>query len=380
MSGIGINAHLLSGQAGYRRAGIHHYIEQVLTHLPPDERLQYTVFTRYAPGWSRPDMCLASTVWPTEKRLARILWEQVAWPLAAVRRHLDLLHSMAFVTPLWSPIPVVVTVYDLSFLYYPDRFPPLQRLYLRSQTARSCRQARRVVVISKSGGDDVRRCFGVPAAQIDVVSPGIDPIFQPRPAAEVAAFRRRQGLPQKFVLHVGTLQPRKNLTVLIEAMAHLKRPALPLLLVGGKGWLYDEIFARIEALEMQERVHFAGYVPDEELPLWYNAASLFVFPSLYEGFGMPVLQAMACGTPVIAAASSAIPEAAGDAAFLFPPQEADTLLKQMLTVLDNEEVAATMRQRGFAHVQRFSWTDAGRAMTNTYRRALGASACLPGNQ
>lgn len=373
MALLGINAHLLSGQAGYRRAGIHHYIANLLTHLPQTEGLRYVVFSRRRPEWGRADMEVATTRWPTEKRWARILWEQVAWPRAAADRGLDLLHSMAFVTPIWRSRPTVVTVYDLSFIHFPERFPFLQRFYLTTQTRRSCRQARRVVTISESGKEDVHRFFGVEREQIDVVFPGVDATFHPRPTAEVAAFRRQHGLPERFVLHVGTLQPRKNIPALIEAMARLRRPDLSLVLVGGKGWFYDEIFAQVERLGLEKQVRFAGYVPDEALPLWYNAASLLVFPSVYEGFGMPIIEAMACGTPVIAAATSAIPEAAGGAALLFSPQSVDALVSQMLAVLDNAEQAATMRQHGLEQASKFSWDRAGKAMVATYRRALGHS-------
>ena len=368
---IGINAHLLSGRAGYRRAGIHHYISQLLAHLPLDAGLAYTVFT--APGEvvsPRPGLHVQPSRWPTEQRLLRIGWEQLVWPLAAARQRLDLLHSMAFVTPLWQPCPAVVTVYDLSFLHYPDSFPRLQRLYLSSQTRRSCRQARRVVAISASGRADVHRFFGVPLDQIDVVRPAVDGQYRPLPAGAVAEFRRRQGLPEQFVLHVGTLQPRKNIPVLLEAMAKLSRPGLPLVLVGGKGWLYDQIFARVAALGLQDQVHFAGYVPDESLPYWYNAATMLVFPSLYEGFGLPVVEAMACGTPVITANVSAMPEAAGDAALLFDPHDAAALAERMASVLGNSDLAATMRHRGLAQARQFDWSHSGRALAATYLAAL----------
>ena len=370
MAAIGINAHLLSGRPGYRRAGIHNYISGVLAHLPAREHLHYTVFTRQRAEQAPPQAQRVSTMWPTEKRWLRIAWEQLVWPLSAWRAHLDLLHSMAFVTPALSPCPTVVTIYDLSFIHHPDRFPLLQRLYLTSQTRRSCHQARRVVTISDAGRNDVQRVFGVSRDRIDVVQPGVGAAFRPRPQAEVDAFRQRHGLPPRFVLHVGTLQPRKNIPLLIEAMAHPEMPQIPLLLVGGKGWFYDNIFARVEALGLQDRVHFPGYVPDAELPLWYNAAALFVFPSLHEGFGLPVIEAMACGTPVVAADTATIAEAAGDAALRFPPHDGQALLNQMLAVLDNEEQAATMRERGIAHARTFSWVRSGRKMADVYERAL----------
>ncbi|MEZ4510416.1 MAG: glycosyltransferase family 1 protein [Chloroflexota bacterium] len=367
---VGINAHLLAEEAGYRRAGIHQYMAQVLRHLPENGR--FAIFTRH-PLDFLPDgqFKRLPTGWPTGRRLVRILWEQTAWPWQAWRERVNLLHAMAFVTPMLSPCPTVVTVFDLSFIHTPDSFPRLQRLYLHSQTARSCRQARRVITISESGRQDVAHYFGVPLERIDVVLPGVEPIYRPLPAADVAAFRQREGLPEQFLLHVGTLQPRKNIPVLLEALAQINRPDLPLVLVGGKGWLFDEIFARVQALGLQNRVRFTGYVPDEVLPLWYNAATLLLFPSLYEGFGLPILEAMACKTAVIAANTSSIPEAVGNAGLLFDPHNPAQLAEQILSVLDDPAQLATMQQRGLAHAQLFSWERAGRETAVVYQRALG---------
>ena len=371
VSGVGINAHLLSGEAGYRRAGIHHYIAQVLRHLPWEEgEPTYVVFTQQKYLFDdRLGITAVSSRLPTENRLLRIFWEQIIWPWQAWRRGLTLLHSMAFVTPLLTFYPTVITVYDLSFLHFPERFPALQRLYLSSQTRRSCRKARRIITISESSRQDVHRFFGVPLKQIDVVVPGVDSIYGPLPEAEIAAFRQKQGV-ARFVLHVGTLQPRKNIPVLIEAMARLDDSELKLVLVGGKGWLYDEIFRQVQTLGLEARVIFTGYVPDEDLPLWYNAAELLVFPSVYEGFGLPVVEAMACGTPVIAASRSSIPEAVGEAGLLFNPNDVETLANQITAVLTDIDLQHKLRQQGLKHAQTFSWARAGQETAVVYRRAM----------
>lgn len=368
---VGINAHLLSGQAGYRRAGIHQYIAQVLRHLPWEEgEPRYVVFTQQNNLFEDvPGITAVSSRLPTQKRVLRIFWEQVVWPWQLWQHNIGLLHSMAFVTPLLTTCPAVITVYDLSFLHFPERFPTLQRLYLSSQTRRSCHRARRVITISESSRQDVHRFFGVPLSQIDVVVPGVDPVYTPLPPEEVTAFRQRQGL-DRFVLHVGTLQPRKNIPVLLQAIAHLDDPALKLVLVGGKGWLYDDIFRQVQALGLAERVIFTGYVPDDDLPLWYNAAELLVFPSVYEGFGLPVVEAMACGTPVIAANSSSIPEAAGTAGLLFEPNDVEMLADQMTAVLTDTSLHKKLRRQGLEQARTFSWERAGRETAEVYRRAL----------
>jgi glycosyltransferase involved in cell wall biosynthesis len=186
----------------------------------------------------------------------------------------------------------------------------------------------------------------------------------------VEEFRRRQKLPQDVILHVGTLQPRKNIPMLIDAFADLARDDVTLVLVGGKGWFYDEIFDRVHALGLKGRVRFPGYVPDDELPLWYNAASALVFPSHYEGFGMPVLEAMACGTPVIAARTSAIPEAAGNAALLFDSNDRVALRQRLASVLDDPSLTAKMREQGLMQARRYSWRSSARKMLEIYRKAL----------
>ncbi|MCA9874227.1 MAG: glycosyltransferase family 4 protein, partial [Anaerolineales bacterium] len=204
------------------------------------------------------------------------------------------------------------------------------------------------------------------------VYPGVDGRYHPLSAPETAAFRQQENLPERFVLHVGTLQPRKNISLLLDAFAQLNDPDLHLVLAGGKGWLFDEIFRRVQTLGLEKRVRFTGYVPDEDLPLWYNAAALFVFPSVYEGFGMPVVEAMACGLPVVASCSSSIPEATGDAGLLFDPHNAAELAERMASVLNDPALSARMRQQGITHAANFSWEQAGRQTAVVYRQAWQA--------
>lgn len=368
---IGINAHLLSSEAGYRRAGIHQYIAQVLHHLPWEEDgPAYILFSRYTTEWEKkPGFTAVSSRLPTEKRAVRILWEQVVWPWLEIKHKVDLSHSMAFVTPFLSRKPSVVTVYDLSFLHFPESFPALQRKYLTTMTRRACQKAKRVITISESSKQDVHQFFNIPLAQIDVILPGVDDCYRVLPDAAVQRFRDEKGI-GRFLLHVGTLQPRKNITTLIEAFAQLPMPDLQLVLVGGKGWLYDQIFARIQALGIEDSVIFTGYVPDEELPLWYNAAELFVFPSVYEGFGMPVVEAMACGTPVVASNSSSIPEAVGAAGLLVDPYSVAQLVDRITAVLNDSAQQAIMKEKGGRHARNFSWERAGLATAVSYQRAL----------
>lgn len=372
-SHVGINAHLLSNEAGYRRAGIHHYIFQILRHLSADDGLAYTVYTRLADDMDgAAPLRRAGTRLPTENRLARIAWEQAIWPLQARRDGLALMHSMAFATPRLAPCPVVVTIYDLSFIESPETFPAAQRRYLMAETAYSCRHAARLIAISESGRRDIHRLYGAPLDRIDIVRPGVADAFRPLPAERVEAFRRQQGLPAAFILHVGTLQPRKNILTLLDALAGLDRPDVHLVLVGGKGWFYDTVFERVAALGLIDRVRFAGYADDDDLPFWYNAAAVVAFPSLYEGFGLPIVEALACGTPVVAAGTSSLPEAGGDLALYFDPRDAGALAGCLAAVLDNPSIARRTRAEGPVHAARFSWARAGEETAAVYRRALSA--------
>ena len=368
---VGVNAHLLSLAEGYRSAGINSYIYNLLRVLPVAAgEMAYTVFLSERRYDGAPGLRLQLSRLPTNLPPVRILWEQAILPWEARRAGIDLLHNMAFAGPLVSSCPTVVTVHDLSFLFYPHRFRLLRRSYLRVFTRMSVRRARRVIAVSESTKQDLVKIYGISPAKIDVVHNGVDTSFQPLPADQVAAFRQQKGLPDRFVLFVGTLEPRKNVVGLIEAYAKLPKGRPPLVLVGGKGWFYDEIFARVEALELTGEVRFAGFVPAEELPLWYNAADLFVYPSIYEGFGLPPLEAMACGTAVITSNASSLPEVVGAAGQMVDPADADALADAMARVLGRKELKEQMQSAGLVQAAEFSWENAAQQTVSSYRRAL----------
>ncbi len=371
---VGLNAHLLSRQAGYRSAGIHNYIQQLIQHLPgADAHLQTTVFAGHHRHTDSDAIQWRASRWPTARPWARIDWEQLAQPWALYRSGVQLLHAMAFVAPLVSPVPAVITIHDLSFLRFPDRFRPPQRLYLSTMTRLSCRRARRVICVSQATADETVRLLGLPRTHIDIVPHGVQHArFYPLPAVQVERFRDTKGLPQRFILFLGTLEPRKNLTTLIDAFhqSKLSRQGIKLVIAGGKGWYYQQIFRRVEVLNLTNDVIFTGFVPDEELPLWYNAATLFVYPSIYEGFGMPLLEAMACGTPVIASNVSCMPEVVGQAGVLVPPHALSTLAEHMAHFLNKDDLRAEYRQRGQARAGTFTWEIAAQKTVDSYRRAL----------
>ena len=368
---VGVNAHLLSLADTYRSAGINWYIQNLLSHLPEvDPHFDYTVFLgeRRYPGGA--GLHLRFSRLPTQRPQARIFWEQAIQPWSVRRAGLDLIHGTAFVGPQLSTCPSVITVHDLSFLSYPQSFPALNRAYLRTFTRLSVRRAQRIIAVSESTKRDLMRYYDISGRKVDVVHNVVDSVFRPLPAADVLEFRRQRDLPDRFILFVGTLEPRKNVTCLIEAYARLSRSRPPLMLLGGKGWLYDEIFALVERLNLQDEVNFVGYVPAEELPLWYNTASLFVYPSLYEGFGLPPLEAMACGTPVVVSDASSLPEVVGQAGLLAEPTSSEALAEAMAQVLEEPDLQEEMGAAGLARAKGFSWRRTAAGTVASYQRAL----------
>ena len=370
MPHVGINAHLLSGQSGFRSAGIHGYLWHTLSHLageaPPDWR--FTVMCGRDSAADFPGLHLRRSGLDTQNPLRRILWEQLAQPFQC--GSFDLLHATAFVGPLLQTRPMVVTVYDLSFLRFPQLLPTARRRYLQLLTRHTCQRARRVIAISQSTATDLVELLDIPPDRIDVALPGVDhDRFRPLPRAKVNSFRQRAGLPERFWLFIGTLEPRKNLVTLLEAYARLPS-RLPLVLAGAQGWDYAEVYATVERRGLKDEVHFPGYLPANELPLWYNYAEVFVYPSLYEGFGMPVLEAMACGAPVIVADASSLPEVAGVDGTCLPPMEddawADALQRGLLSKTWREEE----RRRGLQRARRFNWRATAGRTIRSYAWAL----------
>ena len=368
---IGLNAHLLSKQRSYRTAGIHGYIYNLLAHLPqaaPDG-WHFTAMVGAENPHRFPGITMQPSRLNTESSIRRILWEQAVQPLRL--GPFDLYHALAFVSPLLLYRPSVVTVYDLSFVHYPQVLSTARRLYLRLFTALSCKRARRVIAISQSTAHDLHATFNIPLDRIDVAVPGYDHRrLLPLPHEAVEAFRVKSGLPARFWLFLGTLEPRKNLTTLLDAYATLPtNERLPLVLAGGKGWDYAAIFERVARHGLEDTVHFPGFITAEDLPLWYNSAELLVYPSIYEGFGLPVLEAMACGTPVIVSDASSLPEVVGDGGIQVPPLGVDAWATALRSAYRDADWRQQASEAGIKHAAGFTWSQTAQQTVTSYRRA-----------
>lgn len=371
---IALNAHLLSPDAGYRNAGVSQYIHALLRTLPAvSSDLELTAYVGAAVADSFPGWEVRRSRLPGNRPPVRIFWEQIAQPLALQQAGVDLVHTPVNVGPMVRLCPLVVTVHDLSFLFYPETFKPAQRLYQRVMARWTARHADRVIAVSESTRADVVRMFGVPEERVVVVHNGVDAAYHPLPRDVVEAFRQQRGLPERFLLCVGTMEPRKNLPRLLEALARVPE-APPLILVGGRGWLYGAVDATIERLGLAGRVRLAGYIPQAELPLWYNAASWLVYPSLYEGFGLPALEALACGTPAIVSRASSLPEVVGDAAVLVDPRDIDALAAALARTLQEPGLAAMLHEAGPQRAAQFSWKRTAKATVAVYRTVLSRRA------
>ncbi len=375
---IGINAHKLSFEAGFRQAGTSRYIEALLQQLPrlmPDDEL--VVYTGAVPGeWV--ERFPAGIVWkqarfPTSWPPARIFWEQSAGLGLGRREKLDVLHSPLNISPVVTGAPTVVTVHDIAFERFPDHYPASQTRYLSTLTRISARRATRVIAVSDATRRDLIEFYGIPDQRIAVVDNGIDEFFRVPPAESSEAFRCQHGLPGQFLLFVGTLQPRKNLEGLLQAYALIARKLdWPLVVIGGAGWLHSPIQRTVRRLGLANRVRFEGYVDAIELPGWYAAATIFTFPSHYEGFGLPVLEAMACGTPVITSTTSSLPEVAGDSAVLVNPSSPTQIAHAILELAENDGRRRELAERGLRRAAGYSWERTARETLDVYRRAARA--------
>lgn len=298
-----------------------------------------------------------------EQRVIRLprLWTHLGLSWEMARRPPDVLFIPAHVVPLIHPRCTVVTVHDLGYHLYPQAHRRWDLLYLEWSTRWSAHAARVVLADSQATTNDLRRFYGIPAEKVRVVYPGRDESLAPvRDPAALAAVRAKYGLTGRYVLHIGTLQPRKNLTRLVRAFNEVlkRKPELSdlrLVLAGKKGWLCESLFRRVAELGLQGRVLFPGYVPDGDLPALLSGAACFAFPSLYEGFGFPVLEAQACGVPVICSNAASLPEVAGDGALLVSPHDTAAWAEALMRVLTDEELRAQLTARGFVNVARFSW-------------------------
>jgi glycosyltransferase involved in cell wall biosynthesis len=311
-------------------------------------------------------------------RAGRLFWEQTSLPLLLRKRGIDVLHSPHHHTPLAAGLAgakQVVTVHDVTFLILRDRYPAARRLYMEAVTRAAVRVAEAIITPSLAVRRDVIRRLRVPERRVVAIPEAAGPQFAPVVGeALLRGVRERYHLDGPYVLSVGSLEPGKNRATLLRALALLRASGTDctLAIAGQPAWRYEGDDALIDRLGLRERVRFLGYVPDEDLPALYSAASVFAFPSLYEGFGLPVLEAMACGAPVVTSNGSALAEVAGGAALLIDPRDADALADAIVRLLTDDSLHEELRARGLARAAEFSWERTARETLAIYHAVAGS--------
>ncbi len=357
--------------------GIGRYVRELVAALAnQDSVTQYRLFVAGAKALPSPPG--ANFRWSSTeispKWWAR-LWHraQIPFPVEFFTGKVDLFHATDFTLPP-TLCRTLLTVHDLSFVRVPETTSPTLRHYLDKVVPRSVRRADHILADSQATKDDLIALYGTPSDKVTVLLSGVEPRF--RPVTDVNSLERvraRYALPRRpYILSVGTVQPRKNYARLVEALSLLRGQGLDvsLVIVGAAGWLANPIYEAIKHLHMSEFVHFTGFADDADLPALYTGAICVAIPSLYEGFGLPVLEAMACGTPVLTSNVSSLPEVAGDAALLIDPHETQAIADGLTRLITDSTLREQLIARGYQQAARFTWERSARELRAVYHQIL----------
>lgn len=359
--------------AVHHRAGIGRYAQELLAALlnvAPEH--EYVAFFNYA---------VEADLIPPLNRISILPcpWNDKPWRLRVLLAHLarvaqnrlfpnvELFHATDHLLPYFNSIPSVFTLYDLTFLLTATH-ATLNRWYMQLMMPRFLRQADAITVISASTKRDILRHYAVDERKIHIIYPGNAPHFRPATPEAIACVRAQYTLPPHFLLAVGTIEPRKNLITLLRAYHTLRQQGsdIGLVIVGKRGWRSEPFYAELRTLGLENQVVFPGFVADADLPALYSAASVLTYPSLYEGFGFPPLEAMACGTPVVTSNTSSLPEVVGDAGILVSPQDVQALTTAIQQVLSTPNLFHEMQRKGLQQAAQFTWEKTATATAALY--------------
>jgi glycosyltransferase involved in cell wall biosynthesis len=372
---IGFDARLVY----YQQAGIGQYILHLVPGLArllkpgrddqEHSRRELWIFrSRKAPPLNLPAWVRQAKLWtPSHHR-----FENTALSLELTGKRLHLLHSPDFIPPAGGRFRSVITVHDLNFIHFPEFLTPESTRYY-GQIDRAVKRADHILTDSNWTKDDVLNHLAVSSELVTAVHLAAGPVF--RPITDRQELRRttiRYGLPPDYVIFVGTLEPRKNVPTLLEAFCRLRGLGFDfhLAIVGRKGWLYKDVFSTVTELKLTEYVHFLDNVSNEDLARLYNAACCLTLPSYYEGFGLPPLEAMACGTPVVVSNRSSLPEVVGEAGLLIDPDKPEDLCEALARIVGDSDLRASLRQKGLMRSSQFSWAKAARQTMAVYDKVL----------
>lgn len=368
---IGIDATPLLGQ----RSGVGYYTGRLLAALQKQyPEWGYLLYSNRPLGPLETSLQRATEIKHYFKA-SRWLWMQAMLPAIIWRSQPHLCHFTNALAPLWQPRPFILTIYDASLFFYGDYHPRSRRLTMKTMLPLAAKRASAIITISESSRRDLRKIFPFAAHKTHVVYGAAPEQFRPvNDPAGLQAIRHKYQLPEQFLLYVGTLEPRKNLSRLIQALhlLHQRGHHCPLLLAGPVGWMMEDFEQDIAALGLKQAIHYLGYVPTEDLPGLYSLATVFAFPSLYEGFGLPPLEAMACGAAVLTSNRSSLAEICGEAAMLVNPESAEAIADGLQQLLADGEARKELGRRGVERAQSFSWQRAAQETSAVYHQVLNS--------
>lgn len=338
------------------QVGVSVYTFQLLRyfHQKASKDQQFVIYLKQKP---LPHMPTETDFFRYQVVFGPVLWSRIFFPLALLfQRNLSVLFAPAHYSPPLLPVPLVVTIHDLAYHHFPKEFLPKDRYKLEHWTAESVSKAHSIIAVSKATKKDLLTLFPDQQSKIRVIYNG----YQQTDQTETAILSNLKLERRQYLLFVGTLQPRKNIETLIEAAALLKQTGkpIPVVIVGKKGWMYESLFQRVRDMQLEDLIYFTGYLPDDDVHTLYRHATLLVNPSRYEGFGIPVLEAMARGCPVLAAQTGSLPEIGGDAAWYFDPNNAQQLSQKIHDLLRYPSSRSKLTKAGYERVSLFSWETA----------------------
>lgn len=342
------------------RVGSGQYAFELLRQFAKNKNHNFTVFLKEKP---QEDLPKETSNFKYKIFGPKKLWTQFALPIKLTfGKKIDVFFSTAHYGPRFSRVPYVVTIHDLSYLHYPELFKKNDLYQLTNWTKYSVKGAKHIIAVSKNTKNDIVKKYHVSPPKITVTYEGYDKDrFKPQSKSSVEIIKKQYKIKGDYIIFVGTLQPRKNLERLIEAYDSLiqdtgyKIQNTQLVIAGKKGWLYDQIFAKVKSLNLEEKIIFTGYVPDSDLPALISGAKVYALPSLWEGFGIPVIEAQACGVPVVVSNTSSLPEIVGKSGFQVSPENVDDIASIIIVLLTDKKLRQTMIKRGHENSKRFSW-------------------------
>ena len=316
------------------------------------EKIRFVVYLRAKP---LPHIPLESEYFKYAYVPGKAFWRDIFFPMYLyLHRDINVLFSPAHYTPRFCPVPTVVTIHDLGYVFYPQDFLKKDLYKLEMWTKHAVSRSKKIIAVSQHTKNDIHKHYNIPLSTIECIYNGYT---KQKNSLSHASLQKYGVEDKKYFLYASTLQPRKNVTSLIEAFAQFNQNATvyKLILVGKKGWMYHEMIQRVQDLNLEHSITFTGYIPDADLSLLYKHATAYVFPALYEGFGMTILEAMHHHCPVIASSSGALPEIAGEACLYFEPHDTIKLQESMTRLAQSDVLRKELIAKGLKQVQKFSW-------------------------